>query len=193
MGEKLERRTLIEWMGKGAVLALGAPLFQACAAAAEAAGPDGGSWPPADGGGSPALDAGAESAFPFQPGDGRSPLFESWGERTVDAQSLTALLAHWRLTIDGWVEAPKTLSFLDLVAMRRTDQTTDFHCVEGWSIDDVPWSGVPLSNLFDLVRPTARATYVTFHTVNDQYNESLPLSVAREPHALLGYGIEGST
>ncbi|HEY3452386.1 MAG TPA: molybdopterin-dependent oxidoreductase, partial [Myxococcales bacterium] len=47
--------------------------------------------------------------------------------------------------------------------------------------------------LFDLVRPTARATYVTFHTVNDQYNESLPLSVAREPHALLGYGIEGST
>lgn len=191
MADRLERRMLLEWLGKGAVLALGAPLLKACAAG-EAAGPDVGAAAGADASTAAPSDAGAAD-FPFRPGDGADPVFGAWGERTVDAQSLAALLASWKLTIDGMVESPKTLSFADLVGLPRSDQATDFHCVEGWSVWDVPWNGVPLSSLLDLARPAARATHVTFHTVEDRYDESLPLGVAREPHALLAYGVGGST
>ncbi|MGC4114476.1 MAG: molybdopterin-dependent oxidoreductase [Myxococcales bacterium] len=192
MGEKLGRRTLVEWLGQGAVLALGAPLFKACAAAGPVTGQDAGALI-ADAGSPVLTDGGVPSGFQFQPGDGAQAIFDGWGERTVDPQSLTALLASWTLTIDGLVESPKTFRFLDLAALRRTDQVTDFHCVEGWSIYDVPWNGVPLSSLLDLARPASAATHVTFHTVNDLYNESLPLSVAREARTLLAYGIGGAT
>ena len=70
---------------------------------------------------------------------------------------------------------------------------TDFHCVEGWSVYDVQWNGVHLQRLFDLVQPTAAATYVTFHTLGDIYNESLKLDVALEPRTILGYGVGGNT
>ena len=33
----------------------------------------------------------------------------------------------------------------DLLELERQDQVTDFHCVEGWSIYDVPWNGLHLS------------------------------------------------
>ena len=199
---KLSRRTLVEWLGKGAVLALGAPLFEACGAAAAAgkdAGPldllDAGSTAGADASAiEPGLDAGGlPASFPFAPGPGTAAIFANWGERTVDPQDLTSILAAWTLTVDGLVATPKVYNFLDLVRLSRQDQTTDFHCVEGWSIYDVPWNGVLLSALLDAAQPTAKATYVAFHTLRDAYNESLPIAIAREQKTLLAYGIAGST
>jgi DMSO/TMAO reductase YedYZ molybdopterin-dependent catalytic subunit len=70
---------------------------------------------------------------------------------------------------------------------------TDFHCVEGWSVDDVPWNGVSLARMLDLAGADPSATYLSFYSVGGEYSESLPISVAREPRTLLGYGVGGST
>ena len=57
----------------------------------------------------------------------------------------------------------------------------------------MPWNGVPLARVLDLAGVQPSATFVTFHSVGDVYEESLPIDVAREPKTLLGYGVDGST
>jgi len=188
-GKSISRRSLLEWLGSATVLALGSPLIHASCASAPG-GVHRGDGSVRD---RPAGEQNDRSPYPFQPGTGKGPPFEGWGERTVDPQDLAAILASWRLRVEGMVTAPRTLSFEELAGLPRQSQVTDFHCVEGWSVDDVPWDGVHLSHLFELVTPAPRATHVTFHTLGGKYNESLPLSVALEPRTILGYGVAGAT
>ena len=169
--------------------------------------PDG-SLPPVDSGGADgaeerdaeaASDAelasdGPADGFVFRPGPGQGAPFDSWPVRTVDRQDLERILADWRLTIDGMVAQPVTLTFAELVDLPRLDLVMDFHCVEGWSVHDVPWNAVHLSTLLELAggaRPGA--THASFHTIGGAYNESLPLEAALEPRSMLAYGVGGST
>jgi DMSO/TMAO reductase YedYZ molybdopterin-dependent catalytic subunit len=214
----VDRRAVLEWLGRSAVLALGVDLIAACSSAVAGVA-DGGVGGPQRGGvdegvgrdagrdaDSPAAndaghdappanvacdpDAGARP--PFAPGS-LDPSVPEWPVRTVDPPDLQALLQDWRLTIDGLCAVPQSFTFADLQCLPRQDQVTDFHCVEGWSVYDVPWNGVHLQRLLDLAQPTAAATYVTLHTLGDRYNESLPLGVALEPRSMLGYGVGGNT
>jgi len=200
-GPEATRRTFLQWVGTGTVLTL--------AQAASCAGPphlhgrpltdtgkdsgtDADAVTDADAGGD-AADAGRPD-YPFTPGStAEGTVFQRWPERTVDPQDLERILQGWRLTVDGLVESPRVFRFDELVDLSRLNQVMDFHCVEGWSILDVPWNGLHLSTLWNLVHPTAEATHVTFHTIGGTYNESLPLPIATEPHTLLAYGIAGST
>jgi DMSO/TMAO reductase YedYZ molybdopterin-dependent catalytic subunit len=167
----ITRRTLLEWLGTGVTLSLGPGLLGALTAAAARPGPD---------------------ATAFLPGAGEGPPFDSWPVRTVDRQDLAAILGGWQLRVDGLVRRPLTLSFLDLLAARN-ERTADLHCVEGWSVLDIPWSGVPLAGLIERAQPLPTTSHVNFHTLGDKYNESLPLAVAREPAALLAFGAAGQT
>jgi DMSO/TMAO reductase YedYZ molybdopterin-dependent catalytic subunit len=180
----VERRTLLRWFGGSAVLALGGDLLAACGGAISTNATDAGTTGTSDTAG---------SDFAFQPGPDTNPIYTDWTENTVDPQDLVDLLANWSLTIDGMVANPLTLRFADLMALGRQDQVTDFHCVVGWSVLDVPWNGVSLASILDRVAPTPSASHITFHSVGETYSESLPLSVAREPFTLLAYGVAGST
>lgn len=192
----LRRRDVLEWLGGATVLALGGPLLNACASysdstaegAADSLSPGDTTGPTA-----PQILTPGDYSFPFQPGGIDASVFSTWGERTVDPQDLTRILANWQLTVDGMVENPRVFSFAELLELPRTDQVTDFHCVEGWSVYDVPWNGVQISRLLEEVTPSAEATYVTFHTIDGKYNESLPIDIALEPKTLLAYGINGNT
>ncbi|MBW2261857.1 MAG: molybdopterin-dependent oxidoreductase [Deltaproteobacteria bacterium] len=189
----MTRRTVLEWLGKAAVIPLGAEAWAACTRTpagvpADAAGADA---VPSDTGSEVNPDA-PDGSLPFEP-SGEHELYSSWPERTVDRQELEEILSTWTMRIDGLVEEPLTLDFAELTGLTRQDQLMDVHCVEGWSVYDVPWNGIHLSTLFELVRPLESATHVTFHTMGERYNESLPLSIALEPHTILGYGVGGST
>jgi DMSO/TMAO reductase YedYZ molybdopterin-dependent catalytic subunit len=193
------RRTFLQWIGTGTVLTLAQAA--ACAGPPHLHGrplPDTGKDAGTDTDAvsdavGDAPDAG-RTDYPFSPGaTSEGTLFARWPERTVDPQDLERILQDWRLTVDGLVETPRVFRFDELVDLSRLNQTMDFHCVEGWSILDVPWNGLHLSTLWDLVHPKAGATHVTFHTIGGTYNESLPLPIATEPHTLLAYGIGGST
>lgn len=179
----VERRTVLRWFAGATVLALGGDVLSAC----QGRGAGDGNSPA-----QPAPDGGSD-AFPFQPGPGTEPVFERWSECTVDVQELAHILASWELTVDGMVGNPLALGFADLLAMKRQDQVTDFQCVEGWVVEDVPWNGVQLAQMIDLARPAGEATHLTFYSSGGTYKESLPMSVAREPRTLLAYGVAGST
>lgn len=198
----ISRRSLLEWLGKATVLGLGTEVVMACTRSAGAGGPsvDSGTDPSTENDAADAqdaLDPGPDAEpgeFPFSPGDTSTlDVFDSWGERTVDPQDLAQILASWTLRVDGMVESARTYTFAQLTQLLRQDQVTDFHCVEGWSVHDVPWNGVHLSTLFDLAVLQSGVTHVTFHTLGDRYNESLPLEVALEPKTMLAYGIGGYT
>ena len=195
----LSRRDLLEWLGRGAGLALFSPLIQACSSASRALGGKDALAPGdtfTDQGPSvdaPAPDVAACGDADFRPGPDDVPVAGEWGERTVDKQDITSILANWTLTVDGLADRPRTFTFCDLRDLGLVRQVTDFHCVEGWSIWDVPWDGVPLATVLDLVGAKPEATWLKFTSVGGTYTESLAVPVAREPHALLGLGIGGQT
>lgn len=166
------RRSVVEWLGKATVAAIGAELVAAC-------------------GGADAVVAAAcaDQEFDFMPSVEDPDQYEGWHVRLVDPQEVADLLADWQLTVDGLVDRPMELSFADVISLPRQNQVTDFHCVEGWSVLDVPWSGVHLSSIIDRVSPRPAATHVTFESFGGIYTESLPLEVALEPRTLLGYGV----
>lgn len=171
------RRSLLSWLGKGCVLSLTAPGVSGCIGSIFDGQED--RWTGC-----------SESGFAFSPG---RCDHGGWGERTVDRQHLENILKSWQLTIGGLVEEELTLSFDELVALPSHDPVVDFHCVEGWSVYDVPWNGVHLSELFSRVGVKPTATHVNFHTVGGLYNGSLLLPVALEENTLLAYGVRGSS
>lgn len=129
----------------------------------------------------------------MEPGTIVRPELQNWNERTVDPQNLAAILGSWKLSIGGLVQKPVELGFCELREMGLITQVTDFHCVEGWSVYDVPWNGIPLSKLLEMVQPKSSATFLEMHCVGAKYLESLAMSVAKEPRSILGLGIDGST
>lgn len=74
--------------------------------------------------------------------------------------------------VGGLVEHALAFSFAEMLQLSRQDQVIDFHCVEGWSVLDVPCNGIHIDGLMELVRPTSAATQVTFHCFGDVYAES---------------------
>jgi DMSO/TMAO reductase YedYZ molybdopterin-dependent catalytic subunit len=180
----VERRSLLEWLGTGVVLKLTSPLLTSCVGDLDPVGEE-----PVSAGGV----ADGPFAFPFAPGPGDHPIWNGAVVFTVDPQQLSDLLARWQLRVDGLVEAPRTYSFAELLALPRLDPVVDFHCVTGWSVWDLPWNGVHLSSILAEVGPLPSASHVTFHPFDAIYTESLPLAVALEPRTLLAYGAAGYT
>jgi len=167
------RRSLISWLGRGCVLTLAGRGAAGGLSMDVLEGSE--HWIGSEGEG-----------FEFEPGDYD---MSNWGERTVDPQELNEILANWKLGVGGLVENRLSLTFDQLVALPSHKPVVDFHCVEGWSVLDVPWTGVHLSELFKQASVKSTATFVNFYTMGGKYNESLPMDVALEANTILAYGV----
>lgn len=97
----------------------------------------------------------------------------------------------WRFTMDGMVGKPLNLSFDDIRALPQIDQTSDFHCVTGWSVKNVAWSGVRLNSLFDLAGASASATSLNFYSSDGVYVDSLSAQQSASPTVLLAHSLNG--
>jgi DMSO/TMAO reductase YedYZ molybdopterin-dependent catalytic subunit len=134
-----------------------------------------------------------------------SPSFRGNGTIEPDsafyqAQAKTSF-ADWPLLVDGLVEAPTTFSMAQLRAMPARTQITRHDCVEGWSAIG-QWTGVNLSTVLALVRPSAQARFALFHCADtfgghggkqDPYYESIDLLDAYHPQTILAYRLNGKT
>ena len=65
--------------------------------------------------------------------------------------------ASYTLRIEGLVERPTTLGWSQVAAMPGRRQVSDFHCVTGWTVQDVRWEGIRPATLVELVAPLPRA------------------------------------
>jgi DMSO/TMAO reductase YedYZ molybdopterin-dependent catalytic subunit len=95
----------------------------------------------------------------------------------------------YRLTIDGEVNNPLSLSMGDLQKAPFTSMIIRHVCVEGWAAI-VQWGGVRLRDLIAIAQPSAQVKYVYFYSA-DGYYESWDIDSVMHPQTLMAYQRNG--
>jgi DMSO/TMAO reductase YedYZ molybdopterin-dependent catalytic subunit len=125
-----------------------------------------------------------------------SPVFRSNGTAMPDTGEYRALAAggftDWRLTVDGLVQRPLSLSLAQVQQLPRRTQITRHDCVEGWSAIG-KWTGAVLGPLLDAAGLQPQAQFIVFHCMDRYgerpYYESIDLVDAFHPQTILAYGL----
>lgn len=99
--------------------------------------------------------------------------------------------ATWTLRIDGLADEPRSFTYDELRALPRAEQTSTFHCVTGWSVQDVRWAGVRFDDLLAAVKPHPSAGVLTFVSAEKPYVDTLTLAQARLDDVMLAYEMDG--
>lgn len=97
----------------------------------------------------------------------------------------------WKFTISGLVSSPITLVWEDFLKLPRTVQVSDFHCVTGWSVTNVTWEGVRLSQILEKVDIDPNAKYVKFYSGDGVYTDALSMEQARMEDVMLPILLDG--
>jgi sulfoxide reductase catalytic subunit YedY len=112
----------------------------------------------------------------------------------------------WKIEVTGHAEKTGTFDFEDF--MRPFDLEERIYrmrCVEAWSMV-IPWVGISLADVVKHFKPTSKAQYVAFETLNDReqmpglrgrslnwpYREGLTIAEATNPLPILAVGIYGN-
>lgn len=113
----------------------------------------------------------------------------------------------WTLSIEGEVENPGVVHLEDFIKPHALEERIyRLRCVEGWSMV-IPWLGIPLAALLAQYKPTSKAKYVQFVTLEDSkqfpeqgglfnrfpwpYIEGLRLDEAMHPLTFMAVGLYG--
>ena len=99
-------------------------------------------------------------------------------------------LETYTLTVDGEVQKPLKLSWNDVLRLPKVKSTSNFHCVEGWSVLNCEWEGIPFRQVVSLAKPKDSAGFVTFECA-DGYTTSLSLQELSGDEVLLAYALDG--
>jgi DMSO/TMAO reductase YedYZ molybdopterin-dependent catalytic subunit len=99
--------------------------------------------------------------------------------------------ATWRLHIGGLVEQPASLSYDELRALPRVDQVSTFHCVTGWTVQNVHWGGVRLGDVLDRAQPQAKGHALRFVSMEVPYVDYLTRQQASLHDVMLAYEMDG--
>ncbi len=97
--------------------------------------------------------------------------------------------AAFRLTIDGSVAKPLSLSLPELSNLSRRSMVIRHVCVEGWAAI-VQWAGVPLRDLVKLAQPSNSVKYVYIQSA-DGYYESWDIASLLHPQTILADEMNG--
>ena len=100
-----------------------------------------------------------------------------------------ALPAKPALEITGAVSEPVTVALSELSALPRTEQTSDFHCVAGWSAIGLRWEGVGFTTFYRSIieprlLPATTVTHVVFRGL-DHYRSIVCIDDALQEDVLL--------
>jgi len=96
----------------------------------------------------------------------------------------------WRLEIDGLVRNKVSLDYETLLSLPRAEQVSTFHCVTGWTVKDVRWTGVRFKDLLALAKPLPEAKAIRFVSMEVPYNDSLTLEQALLPDVMLAHTLD---
>jgi DMSO/TMAO reductase YedYZ molybdopterin-dependent catalytic subunit len=99
--------------------------------------------------------------------------------------------AAWKLEVGGLVARPRSFTYDELLSFPRAHQVSDFHCVTGWTVRGVRWSGVRFSHLLDQVEPLPEATAIRFVSLEEPYDDSLTLDQIRLRDVMLALEMDG--
>jgi DMSO/TMAO reductase YedYZ molybdopterin-dependent catalytic subunit len=99
--------------------------------------------------------------------------------------------ADWRLTVDGMVARPATLSLAEIRSFPTSTHITMIGCEEGWTYI-AEWTGVPLSYILDRVGALPQARYVVYRSIQSAWWESIDMADALHPQTLVAHRMNGN-
>lgn len=99
-------------------------------------------------------------------------------------------LNNYRLKISGEVEKPLELKYDDILKMPRKKIIADFHCVTGWSVNQVNWEGIPFKYILEIVKPKSNVNWAMFYCL-DGYTSIVPYQDLMADDAILALKING--
>lgn len=96
--------------------------------------------------------------------------------------------ADWRLSVDGMVARPASLSLSDLKSFPVRSQITEVVCEEGWSYV-AEWIGTPLHEVLSSCGILPQARYIVYYSIEPDWWESIDMADALHPQTLLTLGM----
>lgn len=115
-------------------------------------------------------------------------------------------LRPWSIEVAGHAEKTGTFDFDDFMKpFDLEERIYRMRCVEAWSMV-IPWVGVSLNDVVKHFKPTSKAQYVAFETLEDReqmpglrsrsldwpYREGLTIAEATNPLPILAVGLYGN-
>lgn len=120
-----------------------------------------------------------------------TPIHEQYNNAIAGEQDIDR--ASYRLTVDGAVDNPLSLSYTDLLQLPQESRLTDLNCVDGWKFT-AKWTGPQLNSIFTEARVKPEAVLVIFHTTDsDRGYTSLDLSYIREKNIIIALKLNDIT
>jgi DMSO/TMAO reductase YedYZ molybdopterin-dependent catalytic subunit len=125
-----------------------------------------------------------ESLIPLIPNGG-------WRIYTVSGSLPGFDPASWRLQLAGAVVRPVSLDYRELLALPKSEQVSTFHCVTGWTVNNVRWGGVRIKDVLARVTPHPEAHALRFVSAEHPYDDYLTLDQASLSDVMLAYEMDG--
>jgi DMSO/TMAO reductase YedYZ molybdopterin-dependent catalytic subunit len=98
----------------------------------------------------------------------------------------------YALVVDGAVAHPLRLSLQELLTrLPQVTETRNFRCVTGWEVPDVLWQGIRIADVLALAQPLPGAGWLTFHSFDGVYTDSLSMAQALASGVLLAHHADG--
>ena len=94
----------------------------------------------------------------------------------------------WKLSVDGLVARPASLSLDILKRLPVRSQITQVACEEGWSYV-AEWTGTPLVEVLNAVGIMPQARYVVYYSIQPDWWESIDMADALHPQTLVTYAM----
>lgn len=94
----------------------------------------------------------------------------------------------WRLSVEGMVARPTSLSLADLRSFPVRSQITEVVCEEGWSYV-AEWIGTPLLEVLKAAGALAQARYIVYFSIDPDWWESIDMADAQHPQTLLAWAM----
>lgn len=99
-------------------------------------------------------------------------------------------VSRWKLEVEGDVANPLQLTLSELYELGMESVVTDFHCVTGWSVKGVEFSGVSLRKLLNIAEVGEEAKWLIAYSA-DGYSAVIPLGEALRSNSLVALEMNG--
>jgi DMSO/TMAO reductase YedYZ molybdopterin-dependent catalytic subunit len=122
-----------------------------------------------------------------------APIIPSGGWRiyTISGSMPSFDPASWRLKVGGLVDQEVSFTYEQLRALPHVEQISTFHCVTGWTVNNVHWGGVRLHDVLAAARPQASGQALRFVSMEVPYVDYLTVGQASMHDVMLAYEMDG--
>ncbi len=120
------------------------------------------------------------------PGQRKIPSFIIYrilGQPNID-------VSKWRFEITGLVENPLSFTYDELLKMDQVEYISDFHCVTGWSVEKIVWTGVSIKELIEQAKPKKNVKWAYIISA-DGYTTVIPYEDLISDKSILALKMNG--